>query len=217
MALYEYPTNKATRPAHITGSMVKTPLTGVDASTSWTLSFSPSKDTRSTLAAQAILSTNIHVKQHSPAVVIRYQHGVIEIPSPPYAPKGFTVTYFDPNKDLETKEFPVDWQGGGWHFQADEVARCVRDGKLESDLWGWNKSLLEMDVFDEVGFRIHLFDYILNGGVSYRCVGRVVTSSRRELSRLFRLFFNEFLMVCEAASGIESCYGRNSCSDGHFD
>lgn len=43
-----------------------------------------------------------------------------------------------------------EYVGGGWHFQADEVARCVRDGKLESSLWGHNKSLLEMDIFDEV-------------------------------------------------------------------
>lgn len=161
MALYEYPTNKATRPSHIVGSMVKTPLTGVDASASWTLSFSPSKETQSTLSAQAILSTNIHVEQHSPAVVIRYQHGVIEVPAPPFAPKGFTVTYFNPNKDSETKKIAVDWQGGGWHFQADEVARCVRDGKLKSDLWGWDKSLLEMDVFDEVSFKFCLPSHIL--------------------------------------------------------
>lgn len=43
-----------------------------------------------------------------------------------------------------------EYVGGGWHFQADEVARCVRDGKKESALWGHNKSLLEMEIFDEV-------------------------------------------------------------------
>ena len=43
-----------------------------------------------------------------------------------------------------------EYVGKGWHFQADEVARCVRDGKLESELWGHDKSLLEMDIFDEV-------------------------------------------------------------------
>lgn len=44
--------------------------------------------------------------------------------------------------------------GGGWHFEADEVARCIRDGKLESELWGHEKSLLIMDVFDEVRFNL---------------------------------------------------------------
>lgn len=44
-----------------------------------------------------------------------------------------------------------EYVGKGWHFQADEVARCVRDGKTESEIWGHDKSLLEMDIFDEVG------------------------------------------------------------------
>jgi len=48
----------------------------------------------------------------------------------------------------ETRVF--DHVGGGWYFQADEVARCVRDGKKESGAWTHEKMLLEMEVFDEV-------------------------------------------------------------------
>jgi hypothetical protein len=33
---------------------------------------------------------------------------------------------------------------------ADEVARCVRDGKLQSDVWSLETSLVQMSVFDEV-------------------------------------------------------------------
>jgi len=40
--------------------------------------------------------------------------------------------------------------GGGYHFEADEVARCVLSGKKESGLWGHSKSLLEMEIFDKV-------------------------------------------------------------------
>ena len=40
--------------------------------------------------------------------------------------------------------------GKGWHYQADEVARCVRDGKRESEIWTHEKSLMEMQIFDEV-------------------------------------------------------------------
>lgn len=155
MALYEYPTNNLSRPSHITGSMVKTPLTGVDASTSFTVTFDPGDKSKSTLSAQAILSTNITVRHHNPVVVIRYQHGTITIPAPIYAPREFTVTYFGKGTSEETKTIKVDWVGGGWHFQADEVARCVRDGKLQSDLWGSDKALLEMEVFDEVSCKLH--------------------------------------------------------------
>lgn len=139
MALYEHPSNKHFRPSHITGSMIKTPLTGVDATTAYTVSFSSS---------QAILTTSILVPSNpGPVVTIRYQHGTITIPIPIFAPKEFTVTY-SVSKEQETVK--VDWEGGGWHFQADEVARCVRDGKLQSADWGWDKSTLEMEIFDEV-------------------------------------------------------------------
>lgn len=44
----------------------------------------------------------------------------------------------------------TDYVGGGWHFQADEVARCIRDGKKESEIWSHQKMVLVMEVFDEV-------------------------------------------------------------------
>jgi hypothetical protein len=50
----------------------------------------------------------------------------------------------------ETFEFASKLVGGGWHFQADEVARCIREGKLESETWGSDKTLLQMEIFDEV-------------------------------------------------------------------
>jgi len=142
MALYEHPSNKLSGPSHITGSMIKTPLTGVDATTTYTVSFSSS---------QAILSTSILISPNpGPVVTIRYQHGTITIPTPIFAPKEFTVTYFVSKGREETKTLKAEWEGGGWHFQADEVARCVRDGKLQSADWGWDKSALEMEIFDEI-------------------------------------------------------------------
>ena len=36
------------------------------------------------------------------------------------------------------------------HFQEDEVDRCVREGKLESDKWKKDKRIMEMEIFDEV-------------------------------------------------------------------
>jgi hypothetical protein len=142
MALYEHPSNNLTRPSNITGSMIKTPLTGVDATTAYNVSFA---------ASQAILSTSILIPSNpGPTVIIRYQHGTITIATPIFAPKEFTVTYSMPNGPEETQTVKVEWEGGGWHFQADEVARCVRDGKLQSTYWGWDKSIMEMEIFDEV-------------------------------------------------------------------
>jgi hypothetical protein len=136
--------------------MLKTPLTGVDSSTVFTLSFTPSET--SSLSALAILSCNITLDAPEPGVTIRFERGTIIINPPIYSPRSFKVVYL--NKGVAGKKEGAtahgelartfEYVGKGWHFQADEVARCVRDGKLESELWGHDKSLLEMDIFDEV-------------------------------------------------------------------
>ena len=147
LALYEHPANKKARPTSITGSILKTPLTGVDSSTSFTLTFSE------TLQAQAILSCSITLSSPDPAVTIRYQSGNILVNPPIYKPPSFTVQYFDkPGSGNVVREETRkgSYPGGGWHYQTDEVARCIRDGKIESEVWSHDKSLLLMDVFDSV-------------------------------------------------------------------
>ena len=147
LALYEHPANKKALPTSISGAMVKTPLTGVDRSTSFTLNFTE------TLEAQATLSCNITLPNVDPAAAIRYRNGTILIHPPLYKPTSFTVQYFDkPGSGKVVREVKktFDIVGGGWHYQADEVARCIRDGKIESEVWSHDKSLLLMDVFDEV-------------------------------------------------------------------
>lgn len=142
MLLYEHPSNALARPVSISGSMIKTPLTGVDANTSFTLNFPSS---------QAILSVSINTDSPEFGCTVRYERGSIVIPPPNYCPKEFRVTYLDENGKVEAMETKmVKYVGGGWHFQADEVARCIRDGKKESKLWTHDKMLLQMEVFDEV-------------------------------------------------------------------
>lgn len=128
--------------------MLKTPLTGVDSNTSITLNFSPSSSSSSSsFYAQAILTSSINAPPPSPGVTIRFSSGAILSVFPPiYSPRAFEIVHADGKKDRKE----VSYEGSGWHFQADEVARSVRIGKLETDLWGWEKSLLQMDIFDEV-------------------------------------------------------------------
>ena len=126
--------------------MLNTPLTPVDSSTVFSLTFSGSK-----LAAQAALSCSLTLNPLDPGVTIRFERGTIMISSPIYCPKEFKVQYLGKNGKIEKEERRVfEYVGGGLHFEADEVARCVRDGKKESALWGHEKSLLEMSIFDEV-------------------------------------------------------------------
>ncbi|KAI0343246.1 NAD-P-binding protein [Trametopsis cervina] len=147
LGLYEHPANKGARPTSITGSILKTPLTGVDSSTTIVLNFTEH------LQAQAILSCSITLPSHEPGVTIRYRNGNIKVPAPIYRPTSFTVEYFDkPGSGnvvrSETRTFR--FSGGGWYYEADEVARSIKDGKTESEVWGHDKSLLLMDVFDAV-------------------------------------------------------------------
>jgi len=126
--------------------MINTPLTPVDSSTVFSLTFSGSK-----LAAQASLSCSITLNPLDPGVTIRFEHGTIRISPPIYCPKEFKVQYLGKHGEIEKEERRVfEYVGVGLHFEADEVARCVRDGKKESTLWGHEKSLLEMSIFDEV-------------------------------------------------------------------
>ena len=125
--------------------MIKT-LTGVDRSTCFTLSFQE-------LAAQAQLSCNINVPSNSIGATLRFRNGNILIPEPLYCPKWYTVQYFEsPGSGKVQREETTHFEclGVGLYFQADEAARCVRDGKVESVVWGHDKTVLEMEIFDEV-------------------------------------------------------------------
>ncbi|KAF8661381.1 hypothetical protein AX16_001474 [Volvariella volvacea WC 439] len=145
IALYEHSKNRVTKP-QIIGTMIKTSVTNVDCNTSFTLNF-----TQGDLAAQAILSCSINTNPPNPGATIRFERGMIKVQPPIFCPTAFVVEYYDESGSLIKEEKrESQYVGGGWHFQADEVAKCVRDGKKESEVWSHDKSLLEMEVFDEV-------------------------------------------------------------------
>ncbi|KAK2463652.1 hypothetical protein APHAL10511_004403 [Amanita phalloides] len=146
MALYENRSNNSAKPSNIAGAMLKTSLTNVDCNTSFTLTWSYPN-----FSAQAILSCSINAHAHQTAVVINFERGTVRIPSPIYCPKEFLIQYYGPeNRQVKEERRNYEYFGGGWHFQADEVARCLHEGKRESDSWGHDKSLVQMEIFDEV-------------------------------------------------------------------
>ncbi|KAK7031406.1 NAD(P)-binding protein [Favolaschia claudopus] len=155
MTLYENTLNELTPPSKITASILKTPLTGVDANTSFTLNFDK-------IGAQAVLSCSINAAAVEPGVTIRCEKGTIRVAAPIYCSKSFTVQYLSDGKVAREEKKEFEYIGHGMHFEADEVARCIRDGKKESALWGHGKSLVEMSVFDEVRKQ---GDYKLPAGV----------------------------------------------------
>ncbi|WP_324650393.1 Gfo/Idh/MocA family oxidoreductase [Georgenia sp. H159] len=70
--------------------------------------------------------------------------GTIEIDGAFWAPTAFTVT----RGDIQTTVRPR--HEGGFQYEAAEVARCVADGRRESDTLSWDDTLAVMTTMDEV-------------------------------------------------------------------
>lgn len=135
----------------------------MDAHTTWVLNFND-------LNAQAVLTCGITLSSPSPALVIRLRKGNILVDHPIYRPDKVRVQWLkeEGGKEILKEEVKTfvngslegQSEGGGWHYQADEVARCIRDGKLQSEIWGMDKALLAMEIFDEVSSCILLNDKV---------------------------------------------------------
>jgi len=100
-----------------------------------------------------------------PAVRIQGSKGEIQVFGPIFRPQEYRVikvggkrgeveeVYCPIPKDKERPgrkgEEGAGW-GHGMYWEADEVARCLRDGKQQSETLSWDESLVIMDVMDEV-------------------------------------------------------------------
>jgi len=115
MTLYQHPLNELTTPV-VTGSMLKTPITGVDCNTSFTLNFFQSK-----IVAQAVLSCSINVDSADPGVTIRYEKGVIRIKKPIYCPKEFEVEYTEKGKVVRSMKRKFEYIGGSVGICSNDI------------------------------------------------------------------------------------------------
>lgn len=89
------------------------------------------------------------------AIRIQGTKGEIQVAGPAFRP---TAWRFVPvggtgkvgSGEGDIKEEVCEIPGQGMFWEADECARCVRDGKLESEGMGWEESIVIMEVMDEV-------------------------------------------------------------------
>ena len=147
LILYQHPDNKGEQP-EVTGSVVKSKLTGVDESTTMVLNFP-------TLSAQGIATTNLAVRSSAKYVVlVQGDKADMSIPWAPYRPTSFTIH----EKDEEgvytgketTREFDIP--GHGMFWEADACARALRDGKKEEPRCSLAESTLTMEIMDKVRY-----------------------------------------------------------------
>ncbi|EHK24388.1 uncharacterized protein TRIVIDRAFT_79012 [Trichoderma virens Gv29-8] len=97
-----------------------------------------------------------------PAVRIQGSEGEIQVFAPAYRPLKYKVV--KRNGEAQTFDYPQpadparkNW-GHGMFWEADECARCLRDGKLESATLPWKESIVIMETMEEA---------LKQGGITY--------------------------------------------------
>lgn len=120
--------------------------TGVDAETTVLLQFPNSIGVANT-SLRVDTDPNHPDGKGLPCAIIQGTKGQIQVEHPAYRPMSYTLIL----KGQEPKrvDFTIP-QGQGMHWEADECARCLRDGKLESETIGLEESIVIMECMDKV-------------------------------------------------------------------
>ena len=121
-------------------SIVTPAFSGVDGQTSMLFGYAS--------GAHALLTCTISAKTPTRAALVGTK-ARIEIDGDFYRPTSFTLVA----RDGGARRFEVAHTGGGLRHQADEVARCLRDGLLESPVMPLDETVSIMATMDEVRTR----------------------------------------------------------------
>lgn len=124
------------RPDRLT-ALVDPAFSGVDGQTSMLLGYAS--------GAHAVLTCTLRARSATRACVTGTKARV-EIDGVFYAPTTFTL--ITRGGDAQRYDFPH--QGRGLHYQAREVARCLAEGRLESDVMPLDESIDIMATMDSV-------------------------------------------------------------------
>src|SRR5665213_2860528 len=95
--------------------------------------------------AQAVLNCTSSARTATRACVSGTE-ARIEIDGDFYAPTSFTLITRD--GDEQRSDFAT--RGRGLHYEAHEVASCLRDGKLESSVMPLNESVSIMETMESI-------------------------------------------------------------------
>ncbi len=118
-------------------AMIEPAFSGVDGQSSTLFGYDS--------GAQAVLSCTSLAKSPTRAAIVGTE-ARIEIDGDFYTPSPFTLI----KRSGETTRYDEPHQGRGLWYQANEVARCLREGLLESPLMPLDESVSIMQTMDEV-------------------------------------------------------------------
>jgi len=142
----------------VVAAMQPYPGTGADEQTAMILTFDKAPGGARKHAAQAIATSGIRVASnpddnHTAGAPIRIQgtRGEIQVFAPAFRPTKYRVIgKVEGEAKPQMTEHVHDLPGHGMFYEADEVARCLRDGKKQSDTLSWEESTVIMETMDEV-------------------------------------------------------------------
>ncbi|KAK4207015.1 hypothetical protein V8F33_000569 [Rhypophila sp. PSN 637] len=137
--------------------------TGADETTSIIVQFPKHKSMGIALTSLRVATDVDGHKSSGPAIKIQGSEGEIHVMGPAYRPLQYKVIKKDSAGQVEVVDCPIPRDeerdfGQGMFWEADECARCLRDGKKESATLPWSESIVIMEVMEEA---------LKQGGVQY--------------------------------------------------
>ncbi|OTB11377.1 hypothetical protein K445DRAFT_340120 [Daldinia sp. EC12] len=128
--------------------------TGADELTSIILQFPKHNAMGIALTSLRIATNTDGHNSGGPAIKIQGTKGEIHVMGPAFSPLQYRIVRKDGAGKVEVVDCPIpkdperDW-GHGMFWEADECARCLRDGKKESDTLPLSESIVIMEVMEE--------------------------------------------------------------------
>ena len=149
--LYHLQPGSARETPSIVSSMIHYEKTGADVLTSMILTF-PKMQADGIALTGLLAATDPDHNHASPSIKIMGSEGQILVYGPPYRPLSISLVHNNHPRVDQAFELP----GHGMFYEADECARCIRDGKLESETIPLQESIAVMKAMDEVRKQGHL-------------------------------------------------------------
>lgn len=150
--LYHLQPEAAKEAPQVQSAVLNHPTTGVDEQTSIIAHFPTHRSTGIATTALRVASDPDAQGSAGPAIRIQGTKGEIAIDHPAYRPQRYKVIRKGGEVEVVDVAPPKDESRGGWghgmFWEADECARCLRDGKKESEGMPWEESVVMMGVME---------------------------------------------------------------------
>jgi len=161
-ALYHtLPEDQRQPPNKILSHMVKYPKTWIDEDTTFVISFPTTTPTNKLdrtshgvgMTAYPVASDPDQRGSAGPSVRIQGTKGEVQVYGMAFQPDRFKVIPLKQTDEaVSVREVSCPFPASGWgmFYEADEAARCLRDGRIESSTMPWDESILIMEVMDQI-------------------------------------------------------------------